>query len=306
MATSYEEAVRLVMLHTPDASSFLAGFWVQQGFAELCSRRRWSWLRAEGQITVAAPRSGTATFAVGSTAVTGGTIAFVAGDIGRQLRVLSGVPYTISDVAAGNATLDRAWGGAAGAQTCTVLDAYVVMPDDFGSFWVVIDPVRERELNIWMTEEELAQADPLRQSTANPLALVANRPSTLTATLNRARYELWPYASSAAAYPYLYSRRPPTLVDSDQFAGPLRARTDILVSAALAFACEWPGPRNAPNPYFNLKLAQYKRANLEALVLPLEREDEELYLTGLETVWTAGRFRAYHGILGGGGGRDQE
>ena len=290
MAKTFEEACRLVQLRVPLAPSLLIEDFVQSGWNRISDRRRWAHQRGEGEILLSPSHSGTVNVTLSSATVTGVGMTFVAGDAGRQFR-LSGNPYTIITAAPGPNTvvLDRVFGGATAlASTGMVFDAYATMPEDFGSFWGVLDPARDDVINWWMTEDELNVADPNRTETGEPRALASRRLSTVAATLGRIEYEAWPYwtnTSDTRRFPYYYSKRPTLLGLDDNLLGSFRHRYDILVLAALEEAAEWPGPEmTRPNPYYNLRLSERKSVKLEEELEKLERVDEEIYLTWLETV----------------------
>ena len=290
MAKTFEEACRLVQLRVPLAPALLVQDFVQTAWNQLCDRRRWSHLRGEGEIILSPSHTGTVNVTNANATVTGVGMTFVAADVGRQFRLLQN-PYTIIEVNVGANTcvLDRVWGPAsAAATTGLVFDAYVTMPEDFGSFWGVLDPNRDEIINWWMTEDELNMADPNRTEVGEPRALASRRLSSVTSTLNRIQYEIWPYwtnASDTRRFPYYYSKRPSVLTEDEYLPGAFRHRYDILVLAALGEAAEWPGPDvSKPNPYWSEKLAERKSVRLEEEMEKLERVDEEIYLTWLETV----------------------
>lgn len=290
MAKTFEEACRLVQLRVPLAPSLLVEDFVQSGWNRISDRRRWSHMRGEGEILLSPSHSGTVTVTLSNATVTGVGMTFVAGDLGRQFRV-SHNPYSIIEVnaVANTVVLDRVWGGAtAAAASAMVLDAYATMPEDFGSFWGVLDPDRDDVINWWMTEDELNVADPNRTETGEPRALASRRLSSVESTLGRIQYEAWPYwtnTSTTRRFPYYYSKRPSLLALDDNLLGVFRHRYDILVLAALEEAAEWPGPEvSKPNPYFNLRLSDRKRDKLEEQLENVERADEEVYMTWLETV----------------------
>ena len=290
MARTFREVCLAVQARVPLAPALLAADWVQGSYNQICGRKRWSWLRGESEFILSAVNSGTLTVVHGSATVTGVGITFAAADALRQFRI-SGPPYTILsvDLVLNTALLDRVYGGAsAAASTGYVFDGYVTMPADFGSFIAVLDPTREDILDWWMTEDQLNATDPNRSETGDPRALASRRPATATSIIGRMQYEAWPYwvGSTTRPYRYYYSKRPATLTDDDYFVGPLRHRDDILILAAIEEAIEWPGPSlDKPNPYArDLRLAVRKAEKLERELLHLEREDEETYMTWLETV----------------------
>jgi hypothetical protein len=296
MAETFENVYRQVMLHAPLASPFLCRTWVQNAYNRLCDYDNWSWLRGESEFILNVSKSGTVSVTRSSATITGVTAGlFVAGDAGRQFRIGNGPPYSILSVDAGANTcvLDRVYGDTTSATaTATILDAYVTCPEDFSRFIAVLDPANSWRLYTNVTEKEINKFDPGRTSTGTPYCLASRRISTVTATLDRPQYELWPYCTTARRYPYYYIQRPATLTDTDDFTGPLRQRTDILLLSALAEAAEWPGPAaDKKNPYFNLNLAAAKRMQFERELLTLSKADQELYMTWWDTAdWNSWDF----------------
>ncbi len=289
MARSFGEIVREVRLTVPLAPALLAESWVRNAYKRFCDSRNWSFLRREDEFVVGPRRAGTCTLTTGSATVAGGTLVFAATDVGRQFRALTpGPPITIiavSTAGATSATLERAWQDpvVTGVVTAGVSDIYTLCPADFGHFLAVIDPRNQRLVRIYMTDQELNSADPGRYNTGEPWALASYRPSTVTATLGRPRYEWWPYWEGTAAlrFPYYYIRRPAELADDDYFEGPARDREDVILEGALAKAATWPGTAQQRNPYFNLSLAKDHRGTFDFETGILETKDEELYLTWL-------------------------
>jgi len=301
-AETFENVAAKVEAHCPLASNLLARLWVQNANNEIEDRRPWSHLRSESEILISASKSGTVNVTGNSATVVLGTLAATSADKYRQFRIpgASGpVIYTILDVAGGNITLDRVYGGTTAAGvSALVLDAYISMPEDFGRFIGVLDPANNWQLNLWMTEDELNSRDAQRTDTGSPYALVSRRLSTANASgAPLIQYELWPYQLTAKNFPYFYIRRPRELADGDTFQGPLRQRTDVIMELALAMAAEWPGTVDKKNPYFSLPLAQAKRAkvfgptpNFDAMLELLEARDEEVYMTWMQTVSHLGQI----------------
>lgn len=289
MADTFETVWRKVLLHCPDAPVGLALTWVQLAYNRVCDRRRkWSYLRGETSLTLAAARGGTCGVTQGSATVTPLVLTFSAADVGRQFRVdARGTPYSILALAGANITLDRVYEGTtAAAASGQILDAFVTLPEDFGGWLSVIDPYDSRQISTDVEEAELNFQDPDRQTTGVPMALVSRRLSSLTATDGRVQYEFHPYwtGSTSRSYPAYYWKRPGDLTDETVFKGPLRFRTDILLEGALGRAALWPGTADRKNPYFSMELARGHNALFEQEVAQLEAADEEIYLTWLETI----------------------
>lgn len=91
------------------------------------------------------------------------------------------------------------------------------------------------------------------------------------------RYELWPQQQSNHVYPFLYECRPTDISDAGSVL-PRYIRGDVLVEMALEDVALWPGPSDdKPNPYYSSRNAAYHGGRAEALILVLERQDDEVY-----------------------------
>lgn len=279
-ADTFEALSRQVLLRCPALGVFLARQFVSHAFRRVAERRRWSWLCKRGQfITNAAYTTGTVQVTRSSTAVVGTLTVWTAAMVGRTFRIGTSNPiYTIASFTdATHIALDQAWGGAsASGQTYEIYNAYVTAPTDFHSFVCVWDPSANNPLDTTMTQEELNHIDPQRSSSGDPKAVVAYAYDTSTPPLPR--FELWPHTKSADVYPFLYEIRATDLEDSGASI-PRHIRGDMLLDLALAMAARWPGAdRENPNPYFNLKLAQYHDVQAERMIAESERQDDETWV----------------------------
>lgn len=302
MSQTFGAVWRAVKGHCPLAPPLLVQHWVHTAYQDVCNRRPWSFLRAESEFIVNASHSGLVNVTRGSATVTTAGIASGAmvisdgtggspTDQDRQFRV--GVNQPIYTVIAVNAatqqlTLDRPYGGTSSSAgvglQATVLDAYLTCPPDFGRFLAVLDPANNWQLHLWVTDEELNTWDAQRSSVGTPWAVATRRYATQGTYTGRAQYELWPFANTNKNYPYYYVRRPEDQNDDSIILEPLGS-TDILMDMALESAAMWPGPdETRRNPYFNLALANMHSQKAEKALNRLEVEDEEIYMTWLETV----------------------
>lgn len=296
MAATWEEVWRRVRLHSGFVPVLLAQEFCREILAEIEETHPWPWLRAESQILVSTPSSGTCTFTRGSAVVdiSTGTLAPSSSDISRQLRASNSLPATIIAVDPGvTMTLDQVWGGASGEATATILDAYVTMPQDFGRFTAVLDPANSWLLRFWVTDDELNYWDAKRTSSGTPRMLATRKlaGSTVPVLAGRVQYELWPYPASDKNYPYYYIRRPSELADTDYLPGLLRDRPDIVVDGALMKLAQWPGTEQTKNPYFNLALGKLKEDQFRRKLAELELRAEEQYMTWLETISWVSSFQ---------------
>lgn len=307
MAETFEQVWRRVLHRCSLLPPLLARDIVQDAYRELIGRTRWGSQRGQADASIGAARTGTANVTVGSTAVAGVGIAFAATDRDRQIRLAAsgGIPYSIDsvDVGANTCVLDRAWSGAtATPATVEILDAYFTAPLDFAGFIAVLSITEHRQLRLWTTSDEINYYDPGRVVRGVPRAVVNRAPATTTSMLGRMQYEWWPYPSSAVVFPYYYFKTPSELADSATFVGPLRERTDVLVDFAMAKVANWPGTEERKNPYFNLGLGDRLTRIAEAKIALLEVDDQNIYMTWLETVGI--NQYPYTSLPVGGFGRD--
>lgn len=288
MAT-FDDIWRRVVLHVPSASLFLAQDWVQEAYAEACTRRNWSHLRSDTTLRTKVAKTGTVTLVQDSLSVTGGTLLFAATDVGRQFRLGVTVPiYTIvavSTTGGTSATLDRVYAGASGAGVvCTIVDAYMTMPANFKVPDLVVDPSRWWMLRLWVSPADLNRWDPIRSAGGPPRALVSATlaPEAATATAGQVRYELWPYSAIEAYWPMIYYRNAETLAAGSQLRGAFAQRSDALIDGALWRAALWPGDGQVRNPYFNLALAAKHEEIFESKLNVMQVMDEDVYPTWLQ------------------------
>lgn len=294
MATTFADIWRRVRLYVPSAPVLLVQAWVRDAYRQLADMRGWGWLVMEDQIAFQAARSlATVTATVGSSTVTSAGLFLPASDPGRQFRVGSYPIYTILTCPDVNTiTLDRTFqpptlSNVISPQTAQILDAYATMPLDFGRFVVVLDPLNQRIVPWWATEEELSLIDPTRQAAENvPRLLVGRRPSTYPPTFGQMQYEYWPKPQSTGALQYYAIRRPTPMADDAPFIGVLADRSDILETGALARAARWPGTSEVKNPYFNIALAAQLDLKFAALANQLDlRDDDQLQQSWTTIPW---------------------
>src|SRR5712691_11869695 len=287
MSQTFSDCWRTVRLYVPAAPTFLVREWVNVSWKRLARLRRWTFLRGETRLTIAAARAiGVCTVTNGSTSVTSAGL-FVGGDAGRQFRVQSFPIYTIASVTDVNKILlDTAYGEDSSAVAVgSIFDGLATLPADFASFRLVADPYNQRRLAYWLTEDQLNVLDPTRSvGDSGPRALVASSPSTLAATLGRTRYTYWPRPSAARSYPALYDKQAARLHDSSTFSGVLADAAEILIDGALAEAALWPGTTDLKSPYFSTATAQTKQKAFLDGVQSLSLRDDEQAPDDLATV----------------------
>ena len=172
----------------------------------------------------------------------------------------------------------------------------VVLPADFASFKVIVDPARQVRLSFTHSLDELARIDPAGTYTGPPTALVATAPSTAPATRGQAQYRFYPSPGGVTTLTAVYHRQGARLDDSSIFTGVLADGGEVLVCGALMQAAQWPGTPDKPNPYFNATLAQTKGNEFRVGIQMLSLRDDEQYPDDLWDSWD----EASCGCSGGG------
>jgi len=275
MPSTFENLWRTSRNLFPGVPALVVRQWAQDAYAKACSYHTWGFLRAEGFLATLASRSIAVTVAQGSTTVTSAGL-FVASDEGRQFRVSTYPIYTIRTFTDVNTiVLDRAYQAADTAVTATILDAYAVMPADFGQFLQVWNPYEQRVIPWWFNQDQLAIADPARSiSDSGPRYLIPYKLSGEASTLGQVMYEYHPSPSAARQYPYLYARMPEQLADTTLLPGLFLQHTEILKKGIACEAAQWPGTKDLPNPYFNLALYDRVKAEWDLLIQRLSLADD--------------------------------
>lgn len=315
-AETFGDVWRMVKLHVPNASVFLARDWANTAWKELCGKRPWSFLRGDLQIQILAQRGVTCNLTVGSNIVTSAA-GFVTTDESRQFvtgfstgagnpgstgHTLNYPTYTIQQYNSANQiTLDQPYGvDLAGdgpgtvltGVSCTIGSFLFTAPSDFGNFIIIGDPYYQRRIAFWIDQDQLNILDPTRQaSDTGPRLLASYTPSTYVgtglqpSTLGNIRYEYWPRPTANRTYPAMYQKQPLTLADSFVFTGVLFNRAvDTLKWGALAQAARWPGAPDAPNPYYNLNAARMLSTDFDAAVQRVALADDNHYSNDLTHV----------------------
>jgi hypothetical protein len=275
-----------IRLSVPNASAPLIQRWTRNAFRELADRRMWSWQLIQGQLVWQDARDLEVTTTFGSTTVTSAAL-FVAGDVGRNIRVGTYPIYTIAAfVSTSEVTLDRAYEGSGdGVVDAQILDAYATLPSNFEQFVMLLDPVNQRLVPWWATWDEMSLLDPIRAcAESTPRLLGAAIPSTYSAALGQTQYEYYPKPLEHGALQY-YAKALPTLSrDSDPIPGNLAARTDVLETHVLMQAARWPGTIDQKNPYFNLALARDLRQEFERAANQLDIRDDDVYQQSFDKI----------------------
>ena len=276
--STFEDVWRRCRLELPAVPPLLLRAWAQDAYNDLGDRWGWSFLRAESTIVTKDARAFDVTFTQDAAGITSAAL-FVASDAGRQIKISGSPLYTIITVTdTSNAVLERAFTESTITGAATILDAYVTMPADFRRFLVVLDRYNQRAIPFTLSEDQIAVADPARLFTDSTLRyLVARKYSAATATLGQVQYELWPGASSARTYPFLYIRAAESLVETTPLPGVLFTRPDVLRYYMLSRGALWPGTVDQKNPAYNPTVAQLWETKYETEVQRLTLVDDSEY-----------------------------
>lgn len=292
MPATFGSVWRMVRLHVPDAPPMLVRDWVQTAYAQITDFRPWSWTYEFGQIVWQDAEDLDVTVTNGSATVTSAAL-FTAGMQGRQFRVGTFPIYTVQDVVDANTiTLDATFQGASdGAVTGQILDAFTTLPANFRNFTALVDPVLQRWVPWWMTNEELDLLDPTRTSGGAPQVLAFLDLSTYAPTLGQNRYQFWPIPTVAGSLQYYMRTAPSELADETPLKGVLAHRPDVVQSGALAQAALWPGTRDRPNPYFNLSVANRLAIDFQKGLFQLDLRDDDANFLSIDKLpwqrWSA-------------------
>ena len=288
---TFESVWRLSRLEYPAVPPLLMRSWAQEAYSKLCDSWGWAFLRTESTLVTLASRSLTVTFTPGSTAVTSAAL-FVSTDAGRQIRVGRLPIYTIISVTSASlVVLDRAYTETDTAVSATIQDCYTTMPADFRRFLVIYDRYYQRIIPFWLSEDQLAVADPGRRiSDTGPRYLIARKYSPATATLGQVQYEYWPAPTAVKTYPYLYIRKADTLNDSDVLPGVLSERADLFRLYLATRCTAWAGTVDQRNLAYDLNASRGFKSEWDVEMQKLELADDNEYPQQLSQVDWAKRM----------------
>lgn len=274
-----------VLLHAPTVPVALAQRWAQDGYDKLIANRHWAWTRRESTLTTQASRAVTVGAQQGSTTLTssGG---FIAGDAGRQIRCGTEYIYTIDTFQDVNTVLlTQPYREASGSKAATISDIYLLMPEDFRSFYTVQDLVNSRPICWWISGERLDLYDPARQAADSRFrVLVSHAISQRQATFGRVGYEAWPHPTGAGTYVMTYFTRTDALANDTPLQGAIATFTKVIEKYALSEAAKWPGTPTQKNPYFNLPLSAVLLADFEKAYQETDVLDDDQYLMNLSQI----------------------
>lgn len=289
MPQTFEQAWRTARASLSAVPPLLLRQWAQEGYAKICDVKQgsWSWLRKEGIISVQAARLVAVTVTQGSTTVTSAGL-FQPTDVGRQFRTGRQPIYTINTVVDANTvTLDMPYAENDGpAVTANIQDCFTTLPADFRRFLVIYDRYFLRIIPFWLSEDQIALADPGRViSDLGPRFLIARSYATATnGTFGQVRYEYWPAPTAFRTYPFLYIRRAEAFADSDLLPGVVSERSDLLQLYCMMRGSAWPGTIDQKNPAFSPAMVGYYQKMFDQAVQEAALNDDNEYPGDMLTI----------------------
>jgi hypothetical protein len=173
----------------------------------------------------------------------------------------------------------------ASAQTYNISTIYVDMPSDFLQLEVIRDIVNNWKLHLWVNQDLLDAWDSKRSVTGTPWIASAASPKIIPDSDEPLihRVEMWPRQTGPYYYAYRYQVNPAILTNpNDRIIFPLRG--DTIRHGALGELSQWPGTAKAPNPYFNLNLANKHEESFQSGLQESIREDNEFCQTQVRYV----------------------
>lgn len=278
-----------LLIYCPGIPIPLAQEFINTAYSRACASWKWSQLRRDGNFNLPATYStGTATVIQGSTIVTGVGTLFTSALEGRQFYIGGIAPYyDIESVdSSTQLTLTQVFNGASATlQSYNISTVYVDMPSDFLQLEVIRDIVNNWKLHLYVNQDLIDMWDAKRSVTGTPWIASAASPKIVPDSEDPLihRVELWPRQTGPYYYAYRYEAVPPLLTaPTDRIIFPLRG--DIIRHGALAELSQWPGTAKAPNPYFNLQLAQKHEQTFQDGLMEAYREDNEFAQTQIRYV----------------------
>ena len=273
-----------LLVYAPGIPIPLAQEFVNTAYSRALASWKWSQQRRDANFALPTVYSdGTVTVTQGSPIVTGLLTSFTAAMEGRQFFIGGIAPYYDIDTVDSSTqlTLTQNFNSAtASAQSYRIALCYVEFPSDFLQLEVIRDLVNNWRLHLWVNQDLLGMWDAKRSVTGTPWIASAAAPKIIPDSTDPLvhRVELWPRQTGPYYYAYTYQAVPPILTDpTDRIIFPLRG--DIIRHGALAELAQWPGTAKAPNPYFNLNLAQKHEQTFQDGLMEACREDNEFCQT---------------------------
>ena len=275
----------------------LAEKMIQRAWAEIRSRRHWSFLLSTGQLFTPGEIS-TGTFSVTQFSATAQADAAAITALSsisnpamtsRQIRFAGGPVYEISAYNAGTGllTLSRIYREPTNPSNSyslfrayygpPLLDSTGVEDTDFLRWVAITDHQNSwRFTKLHGTQQELDLKDPQRAASGEPLGMYAIQVSSADIP----RFEMWPHPLSERPYKAVYQKRGTDLTSGESL--PPQVPDELVLERALVRACNWAKTNMGVFPA--LKGVGWGDAAIEHqrnyidLLKRAERDDEEAYL----------------------------
>lgn len=270
-----------ILVYAPGCPLPLAQEFINTAYSRALAGWKWSQLRRDSQFLIPATYdTGTVTVTSGSAVVTGSGTAWTSALEGRQFYVNGSAPfYQVESVdSSTQITLSQVYLGTTTGSGLSydIGVIYQEMPSDFLQLETIRDIQNNWKLHLFVNQNLLDAWDARRVVSGTPWIASAAVPLVNGGGLaDTSRIELWPKClPGPKLYAYRYEIRPPLLVNADDRPiFPIRG--DVLRHGALAELAQWPGTEKAPNPYFNLNLANKHEESFQNGLTECIREENE-------------------------------
>lgn len=287
---TYQQLWKRLLIYAPGCPLPLAQEFINTAYSRALAAWKWSQLRKDSEFTIPALyNTGTVTVTNGSAIVTGaGGANWTSAYVNRQFYIGGIAPFydILSVDGSTQLTLSRPFNGAAGSGLAYSISViYQEMPSDFLQLEVIRDIVLNWKLHLWVNQDLLDAWDSKRTVAGTPWIASAAMPRVPGGgAANVSRVELWPKVLPGPKYyAYRYEAKPLLLSDpDDRPIFPIRG--DTIRHGALAELAQWPGTAKAPNPYFNLNLANKHEMSFQEGLMEAIREDNEFCNTQVRYV----------------------
>lgn len=277
---TFEVLWKRLLIYAPGCPVPLAQEFINTAYSRALAGWKWSQFRRDSEFTIPATYDdGTVTVTSGSATVTGASTLFTSDLEDRQFYIGGIAPfYDVASVdSSTQITLSRVYNGASGSGlSYNIGVVYQEMPDDYLQLETIRDLANNWKLHLWVNQDLLDAWDSKRTVSGTPWIAAAAPPRVVgNGEADVSRIELWPKSSTGPRYyAFRYEVKPALLVNAnDRPIFPIRG--DTLRHGALAELAQWPGTAKAPNPYFNLNLANKHEMSFQEGLMEAIREDNE-------------------------------
>lgn len=280
---NFRQMIGEVQMWNPDADPGLIGRWINNNYRKIIERRNWYGMLVRGQFTTPQMTSqGSATVTNGSNIVQGFGTPWTTALIGQQFRIGFTNPFqTIVNVnvALQQLTLDFAYGGQSLVMTgYQIAQAWVTLGSNIR---YILDSTNQQQgwrMEINVPQQTLNQMDTWRTSVGWSYILSAKEPTPD----GQLQVEIYPTPFFLQVFPFIAFTQPPNMIN-DTDSPVLFIRSDVLVAMTIADALVFRGKQNK---YYDPQVAQIKKAEAEAELQKMERNDDGMYPQ--DSVWDYG------------------